>query len=96
MERTTTCKLITEERSWQEIIEEAKKIDDDFNAKKSLSTSERILISCALFAENRHNIIQSIPKNLSEQEFKKQLYFRTYGEHLPKDFFKDKITEPIK
>ncbi|HRH46100.1 MAG TPA: hypothetical protein PKY82_30935 [Pyrinomonadaceae bacterium] len=75
--------------SWQEIIEEAKKIDDDFNAKKSLSTSERILISCALFAENRHNIIQSLPKNLSEQEFKKQLYFRTYGEHLPEDFFKN-------
>jgi hypothetical protein len=55
----------------------------------SLSVGERFLIQSAMFSENRHNIIQSLPKNLSEKEFKKQLYFRTYGEHLPEDFFKD-------
>ena len=53
----------------------------------TLSSGERIRIACSMFAENRHNIIQSLPKNLSGQEFKKQLYFRTYGEHLPEDFF---------
>lgn len=75
--------------SWQEIIVEVKKIENDVNARKSLSANECILIGCALFSEHRHKIIESLPKNLSEKEFKKQLYFRTYGEHLPKDFFKD-------
>lgn len=89
MERTSKCKLITEEMSWQEILEEAKKIEGDFKATSSLSTNERILISCALYEENRQRIIASLPPNLSEKEFKKQLYYRTYGEHLPEDFFKD-------
>jgi hypothetical protein len=86
MERTTKCKLITKEMSWQEIIVEAKKIENDFSAVSTLTTNERILISCALFSEHRHNI-QSLPPNLTDKEFKQQLYFRTYGEHLPEDFF---------
>jgi hypothetical protein len=90
MERTTKCKLITREMSWQEILVEAKKIENDFPAVSSLTTTERILISCALFSENRHNIIASLPPNLTDKEFKQQLYYRTYGEHLPDDFF-DKI-----
>ncbi|MGI9055260.1 MAG: hypothetical protein ACR2F2_05600 [Pyrinomonadaceae bacterium] len=53
----------------------------------SLSNEERMLITFSMFAEHRHNIIQSLPKNLSEKEFKQQLYYRTYGEHLPEDFF---------
>lgn len=89
MERTSKCKLITEEMSWQEILEEAKKIEGDFKASSRLSTNERILISCALYEENRQKIIASLSPNLSEKEFKKQLYFRTYSEHLPEDFFKN-------
>lgn len=89
MERTTKCKLITKEMSWQERLSEYRKLNDNNNEIMSLSVAERSLIQSALFAENRHNIIQSLPKNLSEQEFKKQLYFRTYGEHLPEDFFKN-------
>lgn len=88
MERTSKCKLITEEMSWQEILGESKKVEGDFNAVSSLTNNERILIVCALYEENRQNIITSLPKNLSEKEFKKQLYYRTYGEHLPKDFSK--------
>lgn len=89
MERTSKCKLIKEEMSWQEILKEAQKIEDDFIARRSLSANECILIGCALYEENRQKIIASLPPNLSEKEFKKQLYFRTYGEHLPEDFFKD-------
>ena len=89
MELTDKCKLITEEMSWQERLVEYRKLNDNHQDTMSLSSNERILISCALFSENRHNIIESLPKNLSEKEFKKQLYFRTYGEHLPEDFFKD-------
>ena len=94
MERTAKCKLITGEMTWQEILVEAGKIEGDFKAQRSLSTNERILISCALFAENRQKIIASLPKNLSEREFKEQLYFRTYGEHLPEDFFKNTQSSP--
>lgn len=89
MERTSKCKLITEEMSWQEILVEFRKIEGDFEAGCSLSSNERVLIMGSLFAENRQKIIASLPPNLSEKEFKKQLYFRTYGEHLPEDFFKD-------
>ncbi|MBA2335725.1 MAG: hypothetical protein H0V90_12425 [Blastocatellia bacterium] len=50
---------------------------------------ERARFASAMFAAARQTIIASLPKHLSEQEFKKQLFFRTYGEHLPNDFFKD-------
>lgn len=50
---------------------------------------ERARFASSMFAACRETIIASLPKNLSEREFKEQLYFRTYGEHLPEDFFKD-------
>lgn len=50
---------------------------------------ERARFGSAMFTACRRVIIASLPKDLSEKEFKKQLYFRTYGEHLPDDFFKD-------
>ncbi len=50
---------------------------------------ERAGFASAMFAAARNTIIASLPKDLSEKEFKKQLYYRTYGEHLPADFFKD-------
>ncbi len=50
---------------------------------------ERARFASAMFAAARRTIIASLPKHLSEQEFKEQLFFRTYGEHLPNDFFKD-------
>ncbi len=40
-----------------------------------------------MFATARKIMIASLPKKLSEKEFKKQLYERTYGEALPDDFF---------
>jgi hypothetical protein len=50
---------------------------------------ERARFASAMFAAARDVIIASLPKDLSEKEFKKQLYYRTYGEPLPDDFFKD-------
>lgn len=50
---------------------------------------ERARFASAMFAAARDAIIASLPKNLSEREFKRQLYYRTYGEPLPEDFFKD-------
>lgn len=60
-----------------------------FEMMKKLSSRRRIELACEMFQTAREMIIASLPKNLSEYEFKRQLYFRTYGEHLPDDFFKD-------
>jgi hypothetical protein len=60
-----------------------------FDLMKKLSPNRRIELACEMFQTAREMIIASLPKNLSEQEFKRQLYFRIYGEHLPEDFFKD-------
>lgn len=50
---------------------------------------ERARFASAMFAAGRKAVIASLPKNLSEKEMMKQLYFRTYGENLPEDFFKN-------
>jgi hypothetical protein len=50
---------------------------------------ERADFMFGMFATARQIIIASLPKDLSEKEFKKQLYYQTYGEDLPNDFFKD-------
>jgi len=55
----------------------------------SRTVDERAEFMFGMFALARRTIIESLPSGLSDREFKKQLYFRTYGEHLPDDFFKD-------
>ncbi|MGI8786538.1 MAG: hypothetical protein ACR2HG_02085 [Pyrinomonadaceae bacterium] len=53
------------------------------------TTRERAEFMFGMFASARKFLINSLPKNLSEREFKKQIYYRTYGEPLPEDFFKN-------
>lgn len=53
------------------------------------TTPERARCMFGMFAAARRAVIASLPKDLPEKEFKKQLYYRTYGEHLPEDFFTD-------
>lgn len=60
-----------------------------FEMMKKLSSRRRIELACEMFQTAREMIAASLPADLSEREFKRQLYFRTYGEHLPEDFFKD-------
>lgn len=60
-----------------------------FEMMKKLSSRRRIELACEMFQTAREMIITSLPDDLPEKEFKCQLYFRTYGEHLPEDFFKD-------
>lgn len=50
---------------------------------------ERVVLAGKMFMANRAAILDSLPKNLPEKEVKKQLYYRTYGENLPDDFFKN-------
>ena len=53
------------------------------------SVAQRAEAAFGLFALSRRAIIDSLPKDLSERDFKRQLFFRTYGEQLPDDFFKN-------
>ena len=53
-----------------------------------MSPNERIAMGCEMFMSARQAFLNSLPKDLSEEEVKKRLYFRAYGEHLPDDFFR--------
>ena len=48
---------------------------------------ERAEFMFGMFATARRVVLQSLPTGLTEREVKEQLYFRTYGESLPSDFF---------
>ena len=67
---------------------EIEELQNDLWMKKT--SQERTRFAAAMFAAARDTIIASLPEDLTEQGFKKQLYFRTYGEPLPKDFFDEK------
>ncbi len=60
-----------------------------FELMMNKTPNERIALSCEMFMSARELFLASLPKDLPEKEVKKQLYFRTYGEHLPNDFFKE-------
>ena len=60
-----------------------------FELMMNMSPNERIAMACEMFMSARELFLKSLPENLSENEIKKQLFYRTYGEHLPEDFFKN-------
>jgi len=61
-----------------------------FEMMMKLSPNKRIALGCEMFMAARELIIASLPKNLSEREFKKLYYERMYGKPLPADFFEGK------
>lgn len=58
-----------------------------FELMMKKTPNERISLACEMFMSARESFLASLPKDLSAEEIKKQLYFRTYGEHLPEEFF---------
>jgi hypothetical protein len=64
---------------------EVEELQNDLWMKRT--PQERARFAAAMFAAGRDAVIASLPKNLSHEELKRQLYYRTYGEHLPDDFF---------
>ncbi len=66
---------------------EIEEMQNDLWMKRT--TPERAEFMFGMFATARRLMINSLPKNLSDRELKKQIYERTYGERLPADFFKD-------
>ena len=53
------------------------------------SLDERADMMFGMFATARQILVSSLPAGLTERQIKEQVYFRTYGETLPSDFFKD-------
>ena len=66
---------------------EMEKLQNELWMKRTVN--ERAKFMFGMFATARKVMIASLAKDLPEKELKKQIYFRTYGEHLPADFFKD-------
>lgn len=64
---------------------EIEKLQNELWMKRT--PQERVRFQMELFSAARQVIIASMPKGLSDREFKRRLYFRTYGEELPDDFF---------
>jgi hypothetical protein len=54
--------------------------------------AEGIILGCKMFDEFRAKIIASLPKDLSEEEFKKQLFERIYGAPM-EDFLTGRVTD---
>ena len=50
------------------------------------------ILGCKMFDEFRASIIASLPKDLPEDEFKKQLFLRIYGAPM-EDFLSGRITD---
>lgn len=69
----------------EEISPKARTLQFDLIMQKT--PQERVVMAGEMFAAAQEAILNSLPKNLSDREIKKQLYFRTYGENLPDDFF---------
>ncbi len=67
---------------------EIEKIQFDLMTK--MSADKRIAMACEMFMSARESFLNSLPKDLPDEEIKKQLYFRTYGKPLSKDFFERK------
>ena len=59
-----------------------------FELMMKKTPNERIALACEMFMSARESFLAYLPKDLPAEEIKKQLYFRTYGEHLPEEFFK--------
>jgi len=58
-----------------------------FEMMMKMTPQERIRLACEMFEASRQSLLNSLPNDLTEEEIKKALYYRTYGEELPEDFF---------
>ena len=68
-----------------------KTIENEFRQTDS-SGAEGVILGCKMFDEFRAEIIASLPKDLSEEEFKKELFRRIYGASM-EDFLSGAVTD---
>ena len=60
--------------------------------KQGSPGAQGIIDGCRMFDEYRARIIESLPKDLSEEEFKRELFERIYGAPM-EDFLTGKVTD---
>ncbi|HUF04467.1 MAG TPA: hypothetical protein VMM38_09865 [Aridibacter sp.] len=58
-----------------------------FEMMMAMSPNQRIAMACEMYMAARTAFLASLPEGLSEKDTKRRLYYRTYDEHLPDDFF---------
>jgi len=68
-----------------------KAIQNEFHETK-VSGAEGVILGCKMFDEFRAGIIASLPKDLPEEEFGKQLFERIYGAPM-EDFLSGAVTD---
>ena len=56
------------------------------------SGAEGVILGCKMFDEFRAEIVASLPKDFSEEEFKKELFRRIYGASM-EDFLSGAIDD---
>lgn len=78
-------------KNWKKMLNDTSKEIEEMQNElwMNRTTQERAEFMFGMFATARRLMINSLSKDLSEKELKKQIYYRTYGEPLPEDFFKD-------
>jgi hypothetical protein len=70
-----------------------KEVEDKFREMMmARSGAERLIMGCQMFDAARAIIIASLPKDLPEEEFKKQLFERIYGAPM-EDFLSGAVTD---
>lgn len=52
----------------------------------ALPPARRFLMGCAMFDAAREMVLASLPAGLSDEERRRRIYERTYGEPLPEGF----------
>ena len=66
-------------------------IQNEFGATND-SGAEGVILGCKIFDEFRAKIMASLPKDLPEDEFKKQLFLRIYRAPM-EDFLSGRVTD---
>jgi hypothetical protein len=68
-----------------------KTIQNEFRETNG-SGAEGVILGCKMFDEFRAGIIASLPKDLSAEEFKKELFRTIYGASM-EEFLSGKVTD---
>lgn len=59
---------------------------------RELSGAESLILSCRMFDECRAQLSASLPKDLPEEELKRELFVRIYGAPM-EDFLSGRVTD---
>ena len=87
-----TFARIIESEYFSASMKDTPTLTESDSLKLQRAGAERMMIGCQMFDEFRAEIIASLPKDLSKEEFGKQLFERIYGASM-EDFLSGRITD---